>query len=93
MIKSFKGGEGFTLSHYVKFFTKDITFNPHQYARSRADQHRRLSGCWFLPRLPGHTGAALRSQEAPQTGLLMPLIAPPYLFAISLIILFGHNES
>jgi len=91
LIKSIKGPEGFTLSYYTKFFVKGYYF---QSLRNTlwlgfintvvclvvgfCLAYLTTRGPWLL-------------RKPLKVVSMMPLIAPPYLFAISLIILFGHN--
>ena len=91
LIKSIKGPEGFTLSYYAKFFVKGYYF---QSLRNTlwlgfintvvclvvgfCLAYLTTRGPWLL-------------RKPLKVVSMMPLIAPPYLFAISLIILFGHN--
>jgi iron(III) transport system permease protein len=91
LIKSIKGPEGFTSSYYVKFFVKGYYF-------------RSLKNTLWLGVINtvvclvvGFCLAYLTTRgpwllrKPLKLISMMPLIAPPYLFAISLIILFGHN--
>src|SRR4030042_3485830 len=91
LIKSIKGPQGLTLSYYLKFFIKGYYF--------RSLTNTLLLGfintvvcvvVWFcLAYLT--TRGPLGLRKPLKVVSMMPLIAPPYLFAISLIILFGHN--
>jgi len=91
LIKSIKGPEGFTLAYYAKFLVKGYYF---QSLRNTlwlgfintvvclvvgfCLAYLTTRGPWLL-------------RKPLKVVSMMPLIAPPYLFAISLIILFGHN--
>ncbi len=91
LIKSFKGPQGLTLAYYLKFFAKGYYF-------------KSLTNTLWLGFINtvvclvvGFCLAYL-STRGPSVFRkplkiisLIPLIAPPYLFAISLISLFGHN--
>jgi len=91
LIKSFKGGEGFTLSHYVKFFTKGYYFQSltNTLVLGLINTVVCVTVGFCLAYLT--TRGPLRLRKPLKLISMMPLIAPPYLFAISLIILFGHN--
>jgi iron(III) transport system permease protein len=91
LIKSIKGPQGLTLSYYIKFFIKGYYF-------------RSLTNTLFLGFINTivclvvgfclaylTTRGPLALRKPLKIVSMMPLIAPPYLFAISLIILFGHN--
>lgn len=91
LVKSVKGPQGWTLSYYAKFFAKGYYF--------RSLLNTLLLGfintiiClivgFCLAYLTTRGPFSLRKPLKVIT--MMPLIAPPYLFAISLIILFGRN--
>ncbi|MBM4340453.1 MAG: iron ABC transporter permease [Deltaproteobacteria bacterium] len=91
LIKSIKGPEGWTLAYYLKFFVKGYYF--------RSLINTLLLGVintvvclivgFCMAYLSTRGPMALRKPLKLLT--LLPLIAPPYLFAISLIILFGRN--
>lgn len=91
LVKSVKGPQGWTLSYYTKFFAKGYYF--------RSLLNTLLLGfintivClivgFCLAYLTTRGPFSLRKPLKVIT--MMPLIAPPYLFAISLIILFGRN--
>jgi len=91
LIKSIKDPEGLTLSYYVKFFTKGYYF--------RSLTNTLLLGLMntLVCLIAGFclayltTRGPLLLRKPLKLVAMMPLIAPPYLFAISLIILFGHN--
>jgi iron(III) transport system permease protein len=91
LIKSLRGPEGFTLRFYAEFFSKNY------YYQSLYNTlllgiinttvclvigfclaYMTTRGPWFL-------------RKPLKIISLVPLIAPPYLFALSLIILFGRN--
>jgi iron(III) transport system permease protein len=91
LIKSIKGPEGFTLSYYNNFITKSY-------------HHRSLINTLLLGSVNtiicliiGFCFAYLTTRgpmgfrKPLKIVAMMPLIAPPYLFALSLIILFGRN--
>jgi len=91
LIKSIKSPEGWTLAYYLKFFVKGYYF--------RSLINTLLLGVintivclivgFCMAYLSTRGPMALRKPLKLLT--LLPLIAPPYLFAISLIILFGRN--
>jgi len=91
LIKSIKGPQGLTLSFYAKFFAKGYYF--------RSLINTLLLGVintiicvvvgFCLAYLTTRGPLALRKPL--KIVSMMPLIAPPYLFAISIIILFGRN--
>ena len=91
LIKSVKGQQGLTLSYYIKFFAKGYYF--------RSLTNTLVLGLintivcvvigFCLAYLTTRGPSGLRKPLKMVS--MMPLIAPPYLFAISLIILFGHN--
>ena len=91
LIKSIKGPQGLTLSYYLKFFTKGYYF--------RSLTNTLLLGfintvvCVVVGFCLAYltTRGPLGLRKPLKIVSMMPLIAPPYLFAISLIILFGHN--
>lgn len=91
LIKSIKGPQGFTLSYYVKFFVKGYYFrsliNTLELGFINTLVCLVIGFC--LAYLTTRGPLALRKPLKFIT--MMPLIAPPYLFAISLIILFGRN--
>lgn len=91
LIKSIKGSEGFTISHYAKFFLKGYYFRSLQNTLwlGLINTIVCLGVGFCLAYLTTRGPRALR-QPLKMISML-PLIAPPYLFAISLIILFGHN--
>jgi iron(III) transport system permease protein len=91
LMKSFKGAHGFTLSHYVKFFTKGYYFQSltNTLVLGLVNTVVCLVVGFCLAYLT--TRGPLRLRKPLKLISMMPLIAPPYLFAISLIILFGHN--
>ena len=91
LIKSFRGPSGFTLEYYEAFFTK------HYYYQSLFNTL--LLGvintvvCLVIGFCLAYTttrGPYLLRKPLKVISLV-PLIAPPYLFALSLIILFGRN--
>src|SRR4030043_1233672 len=91
LIKSIKAPQGWTISYYLKFFTKGYYF--------RSLTNTLLLGfintivCLVVGFCLGSltTRGPLSLRKPLKILSMMPLIAPPYLFAISLIILFGHN--
>lgn len=91
LIKSFKGPEGFTLSFYNNFLTEGY------YYRSLFNTLLLGSINTIICLTVGFCLAYLttrgpRGLRKPLKMLYMlPLIAPPYLFALSLIIVFGRN--
>lgn len=91
LVKSLHGPSGFTLEYYEAFFTK------HYYYQSLFNTL--LLGvintvvCLVIGFCLAYTttrGPYLLRKPLKVISLV-PLIAPPYLFALSLIILFGHN--
>jgi len=91
LIKSVKDPQGLTLGYYLKFFTKGYYF--------RSLQNTLLLGFinTIISLVVGFCLAYLTTRgpiilrKPLKIVSMMPLIAPPYLFAISLIILFGRN--
>lgn len=91
LIKSIKGPQGLTLAYYLKFFTKGYYF--------RSLENTLLLGlintiiCLVVGFCLAYltTRGPLVLRKPLKIISMMPLIAPPYLFAISLIILFGRN--
>jgi len=91
LVKSVRGPEGLTLSYYSKFFTKGYYF--------RSLENTLLLGIinTMICLIAGFCLAYLTTRgpisfrKPLKVITMMPLIAPPYLFAISLIILFGRN--
>jgi iron(III) transport system permease protein len=91
LIKSIKDPEGLTLSYYVKFFTKGYYFRSltNTLLLGLINTVVCLITAFCLAYLT--TRGPLLLRKPLKLVAMMPLIAPPYLFAISLIILFGHN--
>ena len=91
LIKSIKGPQGFTLSYYSKFFAKGYYFLSLLNTLSLGFINTAvcLVVGFCLAYLTTRGPIALRKPL--KILAMMPLIAPPYLFAISLIILFGRN--
>ena len=91
LIKSFKGPEGLTLSYYIKFLSKSY------YYRSLINTLILGSINTIVCLVVGFclayltTRGPLPLRKPLKFVAMMPLIAPPYLFALSLIILFGRN--
>lgn len=91
LIKSVKGPQGITVGYYLKFFTKGYYF--------RSLENTLLLGfintiiCLVVGFCLAYltTRGPLILRKPLKVISMLPLIAPPYLFAISLIILFGHN--
>ena len=91
LLKSVSGPEGFTLEYYRKFLT-----NPYYYQSffntmllgiltTSVCLGAGFSIAYMTTRGPRHLRRPLKLIT------LLPLIAPPYIFALSLIILLGHN--
>lgn len=91
LIKSIKGPEGLTLSYYAKFFTKGYYFQSllNTLMLGFINTVVCLTVGFCMAYLTTRGPLSLRKPLKFIT--MMPLIAPPYLFAISLIILFGRN--
>ena len=91
LIKSIKSPEGFTLSYYVKFFTKGYHYRSlvNTLMLGMINTVVCLVVGFCLAYLTTRGPMLLRKPLKFIT--MIPLIAPPYLFAISLIILFGRN--
>ena len=91
LMKSVKGPQGLTLSYYIKFFAKGYYFksltNTLWLGFINTVVCLVVGFClaYLTTRGPLHLRRPFKMLS------LLPLIAPPYLFAISLIILFGHN--
>jgi len=91
LIKSIKGPQGWTLSYYAQFFAKGYYFQSLLNTLSLGFINTAvcLVAGFCLAYLTTRGPMALRKPF--KILAMMPLIAPPYLFAISLIILFGRN--
>ena len=91
LIKSIKGPQGFTLSYYIKFFIKGYYFR--SLLNTLALGFINTAVCLVVGFCMAYltTRGPLALRKPLKIVSMMPLIAPPYLFAISLIILFGHN--
>jgi iron(III) transport system permease protein len=91
LIKSIKGPQGWTLSYYIKFFAKGYYFRSllNTLLLGVINTIVCLIAGFCMAYLSTRGPMALRKPLKLIT--LLPLIAPPYLFAISLIILFGRN--
>lgn len=91
LIKSIKGPGGFTLFYYTKFFVKGYYFQSLRntlwlgFINTVVCLVVGFCLAYLTTRGPWLLRKPLKMVS------MMPLIAPPYLFAISLIILFGHN--
>jgi iron(III) transport system permease protein len=91
LIKSFRGPAGFTLEYYRAFFTKNYYY--------RSLYNTLLLGaintvvCLVIGFCLAYmtTRGPWLLRKPLKIISLVPLIAPPYLFALSLIILFGRN--
>ena len=90
-IKSIRGPEGFTLKYYAEFFGKNYyyqsLFNTLLLGVINTAVCLVIGFClaYMTTRGPWFLRKPLKIIS------LVPLIAPPYLFALSLIILFGRN--
>ena len=91
LIKSFKSSQGFTLSYYTKFLAKGYYFKSltNTLWLGFINTIVCLVAGFCLAYLS--TRGPLSFRKPLKFLSMLPLIAPPYLFAISLIILFGHN--
>ena len=91
LIKSVKGPHGVTSSYYVKFFAKGYYFRSLTNTLSLGFINTIV--CLIVGFCLAYltTRGPLALRKPLKIVSMMPLIAPPYLFAISLIILFGHN--
>jgi iron(III) transport system permease protein len=91
LIKSIKGPQGFTLSYYLKFFLKGYYFR--SLLNTLALGFINTVVCLIVGFCLAYltTRGPLYLRKPLKFISMMPLIAPPYLFAISLIILFGRN--
>jgi iron(III) transport system permease protein len=91
LIKSIKGPQGFTLSYYLKFFLKGYYFR--SLLNTLALGFINTAVCLIVGFCLAYltTRGPLYLRKPLKFITMMPLIAPPYLFAISLIILFGRN--
>ena len=91
LIKSVRGPQGLTLAYYMKFLNKGYYF--------RSLYNTLLLGmintvvCVVIGFCLAYmtTRGPLILRKPLKVLSMMPLIAPPYLFAISIIILFGRN--
>jgi iron(III) transport system permease protein len=91
LIKSVKGPQGWTPAYYIKFFVKGYYFQSlmNTLLLGLINTVVCLIVGFCMAYLSTRGPMALRKPLKLIT--LLPLIAPPYLFAISLIILFGRN--
>lgn len=91
LIKSIKGPEGLTLSYYAKFFVKGYYFQ--SLLNTLMLGFINTVVCLIVGFCMAYltTRGPLSLRKPLKFITMMPLIAPPYLFAISLIILFGRN--
>jgi iron(III) transport system permease protein len=91
LIKSVKSPQGLTLSYYLKFFAKGYYFKSltNTLWLGFINTVVCLTVGFCLAYLS--TRGPLGFRKPLKIISMMPLIAPPYLFAISLISLFGHN--
>lgn len=91
LIKSIKGPEGLTLSYYAKFFAKGYYFQ--SLINTLMLGFINTVVCLIVGFCMAYltTRGPLSLRKPLKFITMMPLIAPPYLFAISLIILFGRN--
>jgi iron(III) transport system permease protein len=91
LIKSIKGPQGFTHSYYLKFFLKGYYFR--SLINTLALGFINTAVCLIVGFCLAYltTRGPLYLRKPLKFISMMPLIAPPYLFAISLIILFGRN--
>ena len=91
LIKSIKGPQGLTLSYYAKFFAKGYYFRSliNTLELGVINTIVCLTVGFCMAYLTARGPLPLRKPL--KFIAMMPLIAPPYLFAISLIILFGRN--
>jgi len=91
LIKSIKGPQGLTLSYYAKFFAKGYYFR--SLINTLELGFINTIVCLIMGFCMAYltTRGPLPLRKPLKFITMMPLIAPPYLFAISLIILFGRN--
>jgi len=91
LIKSIRGPQGYTLSYYVKFLSKGYYYQSlvNTLLLGSINTIICLGVGFCLAYLTTRGPLGLRKPLKLLT--MMPLIAPPYLFALSLIILFGRN--
>ena len=91
LIKSFRGPSGFTLQFYKAFFSKNYYFQSlyNTLLLGAINTAVCLVIGFCLAYMTTRGPCILRKPL--KTISLVPLIAPPYLFALSLIILFGRN--
>ena len=91
LIKSIKSPDGLTLSYYAKFFVKGYYFQSllNTLMLGFINTVVCLTVGFCMAYLT--TRGPLSLRKPLKFIAMMPLIAPPYLFAISLIILFGRN--
>jgi iron(III) transport system permease protein len=91
LIKSVKGPQGLTLSYYLKFLIKGYYFR--SLTNTLTLGFINTVVCLVVGFCLAYltTRGPLGLRKPLKVVSMMPLIAPPYLFAISLIILFGRN--
>lgn len=91
LIKSIKGPQGLTLTYYIKFFVKGYYFQ--SLLNTVMLGFINTVVCLVVGFCMAYltTRGPLSLRKPLKFITMMPLIAPPYLFAISLIILFGRN--
>jgi len=91
LVKSFLSEEGFTLAYYKNFFTHTYFFQSlyNTLLLGLINTVICVSVGFCFAYMTTRGPMALRKPL--KLIAMIPLIAPPYLFALSLIILFGHN--
>ncbi|MFH1933282.1 MAG: iron ABC transporter permease [Pseudomonadota bacterium] len=91
LIKSIKGPEGFTLSYYNNFVTEGYYYRSlfNTLLLGSINTIICLTAGFCLAYLT--TRGPRRLRKPLKILSMLPLVAPPYLFALSLIILFGRN--
>lgn len=91
LVKSFLSEEGFTLAYYKNFFTHTYFFQSlyNTLLLGLINTVICVSVGFCFAYMTTRGPMALRKPL--KVIAMIPLIAPPYLFALSLIILFGHN--
>jgi iron(III) transport system permease protein len=91
LLESVRGPDGFTLQHYRTFFGKGYYFQSfyNTLLLGAVNTAVCLGVGFCLAYMTARGPAALRRPL--KLVALVPLIAPPYLFALSLIVLLGRN--
>ncbi len=91
LLKSFKGPQGWTLQYYTSFFTKSYYFQSLYNTLILGLVNTAICLVFGFCLAYMATRGPWWLRKPLKIVSLIPLVAPPYLFALSLIILFGRN--